>query len=256
MDVSTLTPSVVTSSSTTGGASVVGRLKRFTLEVAGRKPLDDGNDDRATGRLELKVPGRRIGRPDTLDRTEDTIGETRLEKRLLVLPDDRTGVGLIENSEETRERKSPRDPSTEVLDAPTDGDKLDAADERNRLLNDRVDDVDGVDETGATLLDATTGSSTSAPGALPVKGGRRGLVRNGGRGRWANGRMLGVKVRLRGGATRRVVILPPLPSVFEASSSTSELSFSLAGAALDAVDASTSTLDGDACTMDPSSSID
>lgn len=132
------------------------------------------------------------------------------------------------------------------------------SDERKRLLNERVDDETGADEAGATLLDTTTGSSASTTGALPVKGGRRGLVGKGGRGRWVNGRMLGVKVRVRGGAANRVVMRPPFPSDLEASSSLSEFSLSLTGAGVvvEVVDSSGSTLGVDAWTMDPSSSGD
>lgn len=54
-----------------------------------------------------------------------------------------------------------------------------------------------------------------------VKGGRLALVGKGGRSRWVNGRMAGTKVRLRGGADRRVVIRPPstlVPSLLSSSS--------------------------------------
>lgn len=115
MDVSTFPSSVVKSSSDVGGDSVVGRLNRLTLELTGRNPLDDDRVDRTLGRLEVKVPGRRIDRPKLL-RPEETTDDTKLEN-LLVVPDDKTGLGVMESSEETRERKSPRDPSTDgVLD--------------------------------------------------------------------------------------------------------------------------------------------
>ena len=85
-------------------------------------------------------------------------------------------------------------------------------DGRKRLLEKRlVLLTDPLAETGNEAL--VLGAFSSLPAAPLVKAGRGFLViAKGGRARWVNGLMLGVKVRLRKGPDSRDVTRPLLPS--------------------------------------------
>jgi len=261
--------SVVTSSSiaaTVGG--VVGRANRGVVVDAGLLALAIVLLDSPEGRTPLlKMDGRRGGNPPILLRAEPIDGtKLLLVNRRPGRPVEegvKTGVGLMppaldgEPDSEDRKRKNwlplRDEDSVDVLLATT----IDEATEvRNRLLNGagRLMLPAEVELLLLPLIEAGLGamgevglvSSPATLAAALVKGGRLGLMGKGGRGRWVNGRMAGTKVRLRGGAERRVVIRPP--STFESSLSCSSTPLSAAGVGLIVCDGLTGR------TIDPSNS--
>ena len=211
----------------------------------------------------LKMDGRRGANPPRLLRAELIDGtKLMLENRRPGRPveeADKTGVGLMppeldgEPAKDDRKRKNwlplLDEDSVAVLLAATIGE---APEGRNRLLNGVGRLMLPVEVALLPLIEAGLGTIdeveliSSPTLAALVKGGRLGLIGKGGRGRWVNGRMEGTKVRLRGGAERRVVIRPP--STFVPSLSCSSTPLSAAGDVLIVCDGLTGN------TIDPSNS--
>lgn len=252
---STLSSVVISSSIAATVGGVVGRANRGVVVDAGLLALAIVLLDSPEGRTPLlKMDGRRGGNPPILLRAEPMDGtKLLLENRRPGRPVEegvKTGVGLMppeldgEPDSDDRKRKNwlplRDEDSVDVLLATT----IDEAPEgRNRLLNGAgrlmlPAEVELLLLLLLPLIEAGLGameevglvSSPATLAAALVKGGRLGLMGKGGRGRWVNGRMEGTKVRLRGGAERRVVIRPP--STFEPSLSCSSTPLSAAGVGL------------------------
>lgn len=205
---------------TVGG--VVGRPNRRVLDTELLKPLlTIVLLERPEARTPLlKIDGRRADNPAKLLRGEPIDGaKLLLENRRPGRPveEDKTGVGLIppilDGEPDDRKRKNwlpLRDEDSPAVLLAMIGETPDG---RNRLLNGAgrltlLLLLPPLIEAGLGEIGEEVVVSSLTLTAL-VKGGRLGLVGKGGRGRWVNGLMAGTKVRLRGGADRRVVIRPP-----------------------------------------------